>query len=221
MNNKAAFEYQQDEEDVFSALVAFKELEDLLPKDKNIKYNICVLQLKAWLLGQATIEQDALKKSIEKLSTYGINTKLEKRLLINFNIISSEYYMYQRQYDKKDVALNYIYKNYKYLKLAPSDYLQLSKYFSSYTRYDWAEKILKPQVIKIDVDEDLLFYYINLTMVDPENTKRSSYRTIMLNAANVNKARYCNMFKPYRKGGVSFQLLGDEYLKESYCESCQ
>ena len=124
-------------------------------------------------------------------------------------------------YDEKDKALNYIYKNYKYIKSGPNDYVQLAKYFASYARYDWAEKILQPQAVKIDADEDLLFYYINLTMVDPENTKRSSYRTILLNAANANQLRFCNMFEPYRKGGVSFQLLNDEYLKSSYCETCE
>lgn len=220
LKNNASFEFEQNEEDVYAAIVAFKELETLLPRDKQIKYNIAVLQLKSWVYGELLIDPEQLLKDIKSLKKYGINDKLIKKLKLNYHIINSEYMMFKQDYTAKDVSLNYIYKNYKYLRLGNKDYLQLARYFSSYGRYDWSEKVLKPHIRKIDVDEELLFYYLNLTIIDPTNTKNETYRTIMLNAINLNQKRFCKLFDPYGKGGINFQLLGDPYLKSTYCETC-
>lgn len=43
----------------------------------------------------------------------------------------------------------------------------------------------------------------------------------MLNAININKERYCKLFNAVEKGGVKFQLLENEYLKNTYCENCE
>jgi hypothetical protein len=220
LKNNAAFRFEQSEEDIYAALVAFKDLELLMPKDKQIKYNICVLQIKSWVLGELLVEPEELLKGIKVLSRIGIDPKLVKYLQLNYHIINSEYMMFKRDYVAKDVSLNYIYKNYKYLRLSNENYLQLARYFSSYGRYDWSEKVLKPHIRKLDVDEELLFYYLNLTIINPKNTKSASYRTIMLNAINLNQKRFCKLFDPYGKGGINFQLLRDEYLKGTYCENC-
>ncbi|HSZ25391.1 MAG TPA: hypothetical protein VK766_06735, partial [Cytophagaceae bacterium] len=81
--------------------------------------------------------------------------------------------------------------------------------------------LLAKYAIKIDVEEDLLFYYINLTIAQPKVTATKSYRAIMLNAINLNRERFCAIFKPFGKGGISFQLLDSEYLKKTYCENCK
>ena len=197
-----------------------KELENLLPDDGHIKYNICAIKFKIWLSGQEIIEPDEFKKEINKLSTFGIAGSLEKRMLINYHIVMCEYYMYMGDYLNKDKALKYIYNNYKYVPLSDFDYLSLAQYFTSYARYDWAIKLLEHKVNKIDVDEDLLFYYLNLTIIDNKLTNKSSYRTIMLNAINLNIERFCNFFNPVEKDGITFQLLENEYLKNTYCENC-
>lgn len=220
LKNNVAFVFEENEEDVYSALAAFKELELLLPKDEQIKFNICVLQLKSWVYGELLIEPEQLLKDIKSLTRLGISGVLVKRLLLNYNIINSEYMMFKQDYAAKDVSLSYIYKNYKYLSLSNKDYLQLARYFSSYARYDWSEKVLKPHIKAIDVDEELLFYYLNLTIIDQKNTNNQSYRLIMLNAINLNQKRFCSLFDPYGKGGINFQLLKDNYLKSTYCETC-
>ena len=83
-----------------------------------------------------------------------------------------------------------------------------------------AQKIAKVLKRKIDVDEELLFYYLNLTVINPKNTNSEAYRTTMLNAINLNQKRFCMLFDPFGKGGINFQLLRDEYLKSTYCENC-
>jgi len=145
---------------------------------------------------------------------------LVKRLLINYNIILSELYLEQRRYGDKDFSVKYIYDAYKGLSLKDSDLLNLAKYFCHSSRFDWAEKILEPRAKSLDVSEDVLFYYLSLTIFKANNTKSAAYRVVMLNAINVNHSRFCKLFDPRDKGGVSFQLLKDSYLKNTYCENC-
>lgn len=81
-----------------------------------------------------------------------------------------------------------------------------------------AAKLLGKKARTIDIDEDLLFYYLNLTLVNKTLTKKLDYRTIMLNAINMNKTRFCNLFNSVENGGVTFQLLEDDYLRKTFCE---
>ena len=39
------------------------------------------------------------------------------------------------------------------------------------------------------IDEDLLFYYLNLTLINSKITRTENYRKIMLNAINLHKKR--------------------------------
>lgn len=221
LNNTAVFNYRQAESDLFSTINQFQKLLELMPGNVRIRYNLCVLQLQAWIVGEAAVDPVKLKNEIISLEKAGIDPILIKRLMVNYHIILSEYQQRERNYVEKDKTVKYIYNNYTILNLSDRDALSLSQYFVAYHKYDWAEKLLAKYAIKIDVEEDLLFYYINLTIAQPKITAAKSYRAIMLNAINQNRERYCNLFKPFGKGGISFQLLDNEYLKKTYCENCK
>jgi len=220
LNKSTVFKYLVNETAVYDAFLDLKELEDLLPDDGHIKYNICALKFKVWLLGEQAVDPANFKKEILSLKKYGIENSLVKRMLVNYNIVMCEHYMMTGDFKNKNKALKYIYTNYRAFSLSDSDYLSLAQYFSSYAKYDWAKKLLNKKVKSIDVNEDLLFYYLNLTLIDDKLIKRSDYRTIMLNAINVNRSRFCALFDPFGEGGVTFQLLENKYLRKTYCESC-
>jgi len=220
LNNTAVFNYRQAESDLFTTLIQFQKLLELMPGNVRLRYNIAVLQLQSWIIGASAIDPVVLKAEITALEKAGIDPVLVKRLMVNYHIILSEYQQRERNYAEKDKTVKYIYNNYSTLNLNDKDALSLSQYFVAYFKYDWAEKILLNYAIKIDADEDLLFYYLNLTIAQPKTTAMKSYRSIMLNAINVNKERYCTLFKPFGKGGISFQLLDNDYLKKTFCENC-
>ncbi len=221
LNNTAVFNYQQADSDLFATISQFQKLLELMPGDSRIRYNLCVLLLQAWIVGESAVDPGKLKADILALEKAGIEPSLVKRLLVNYHIILSEYQQKERNYAEKDKTVRYIYNNYNSFQLSDQDALSLSQYFVAYHKYDWAERLLARYAIKIDVEEDLLFYYINLTIAQPKMTAAKSYRAIMLNAINLNQERFCNIFKPFGKGGISFQLLDNEYLKKTYCENCK
>lgn len=221
LNKNSIFKYLMSELDVYNTYKELTELQDLIPNDAHIKYNICALKFKVWLLGGSAINPINFKKEIGDLMKSGIPDNLVKRMLINYEIVMGEHFMLQGDFANKDKSLKYIYSNYKYIPLSDVDYLSLAQYFASYAKYDWATKLLEKKVKSVDVDEDLLFFYLNLTLIDEKMTKRSDYRTILLNAYNINPSRFRKIFEPYGQGGVTFQLLENEYLRKIYCESCK
>ena len=166
LNKNSVFKYLIDESDVYNTFKELNELQGFIPNDGHIKYNICALKLNIWLLGRNLINPVELKKEIVDLKKWSVPQNLIKRMLINYEVIMCEYYMKQGDFKNKDKSLSYIYSNYQSVPLTDFDYLSLAQYFSSYAKYDWAIKLLEKKVKSIDVDEDLLFYYLNLTIID-------------------------------------------------------
>ena len=220
LNNKGIFSFLVDM-DAQAALKQFQELSRLFPNEGRFRYNICVLKFQLWLEGTLTTKPDDFKIEIYSLNKYGIPATLINRMLVNYYIIRGDQYMQLKDYINKDKCLTSIQSIYKNLIMTDDDMVSLAQYFSYYAKYDWATALLKPKINTIDVDEELLFYYINLTISDPFYTDKPEYRSIMLNAININQQRYCAAFNSIEKQGITFQLLEDDYLKKTYCENCQ
>ena len=220
-NKNSAYRYMLD---VRQALIVYNELlelEKLVPKDGEVKYNIAAIKIKLWRFNAIDVDETKLKNQINTLKNYGIDSSLISRMMVNFHIITAENFMRKRDYANKDKSVSFINSNYKKFPLSDYDYLSLAQFFSYYANTDMAVNLLEDKAKSIDIDEDLLFYYLNLTLINKELTKDPNYRIIMLNAFNMNKERYCKLFNAVEKGGVTFQLLEDAYLRNTYCESCE
>jgi hypothetical protein len=218
LSNRLVFDYRQSN-DALTSLAQFNRLRELTPDNASVAYNRCVLQLEFWLLNQLENPQQ-LREETEGLVRLKMDKRLIKRLLINFEIIHCEYLLANKQYDEKDDALRFIFDNHTDIRLTETDAVSLAHYFVSYSKERWARDLLREYVGRIDVSEDLLFYYLSLTIIDPAITRQEDFRVVLLNAANVNKTRFCRLFDSIQAGGVTFQLLEDEYLKENFCETC-
>lgn len=221
LNKNSIFKYLMSENEVLQSYQELIDLQDYIPNDAHLKYNICALKFKIWLLGESMVEPEEFKNEINDLKNYGIDQSLINRMLINYEIIMSEYYMVNGDFASKDKCLKFIQSNYMSIQFSDFDYLSLAQYFASYAKYDWAISLLEKKVKNISVDEDLLFYYINLTIMNEDLTARSDYKTMLINAYNHNKTRFCNLFSSPEKGGITFQLLDNENLKKSFCENCK
>ncbi len=221
INKNSAFKYMLDARQSMIVFNELKALEKIVPKDSKVKYNKLSVKIKLWHYRALEVNPSTLKNEIQALKNYNIPEPLIKRMLVNFNIITAENAMQQREYNKKDVAVKYINNNYKRFELSNFDYLSLAQFFSYYANTDYAVDLLEEKVRRINVDEDLLFYYLNLTLVNNALTSESNYRSILLNAYNMNPERFCKLFNSLETGGVTFQLLENEYLRKTYCENCE
>ncbi|MDT7830835.1 hypothetical protein RQM59_00495 [Flavobacteriaceae bacterium S356] len=220
LNKNSMFKFSRDDRFSLIVLNELLQLEKLAPKSKKVKYNITVAKFKLWRFNHQSVKEKDLKNQILSLKKHGITQSLIDRMLVNFHIIKAEKLMRQRNYKVKDVSVRYIQKNYKKFPLTNYDYLSLAQFFSFYSNVSAAVELLEEKARDITIDEDLLFYYLNLTLINKQLTQSSDYRTSMLNAINMNKERFCKIFNSIIDGGVTFQLLENEYLRKTYCENC-
>lgn len=221
INSRVAFRYFEDPRDAFATYTALLDLQRMLPEDAHINYNLCAVKFRVWLQGGSqAVDPAQFKREIEQLRTKGIDEPLVMRMLINHHIVMAEIHMAKGEYARKDECIIYIHKNYKRIPMVAQDLLSLAQYFASFANYDKSIDVVEPQLTDVNASEDLLFYYLNLTIFEPEQTQRDGYRRIMQNAATKNKKRFCDLFAPFGQGGITFQLLDNPYLFSTFCETC-
>lgn len=197
-----------------------KSLEKLDPKNYQIKYNLVVMKFFIWRYNWEEIKENDFKAEILDLKKYGIKQNLIDRMLVNFHIVKAEKNMKDKKYEAKDESVDFILETYDNFTLSNFDYVSLAQFLTFYANTDEAIDLLEEKVKEITIDEDLLFYYLNLTLIDEYAVASKNYRTIMLNAIEINKKRFCKLFNASNDGGVTFQLLKNKYLKTTYCENC-
>lgn len=220
LNNNSVIKYQLDERQIVIVRDELRALRALDPNNPRINYNLTVIKLKTWRYNIEKINPENFKNEINNLKNLKISKNEINRILINYYITQSENYNRKRDYTNKDKSVNQLKGIYKKVKLSDYDYFNLAQFLSFYDSAEVGAEFLENKVRQIDIDQDLLFYYLNLTLVNTELTKTDNYRAIMLNAVNLDQARYCKMFSTPDKDGITFQLLGDDYLRRNYCESC-
>ncbi|MBS4039139.1 MAG: hypothetical protein KGZ81_00915 [Flavobacteriales bacterium] len=221
INNNAAFRSMLDVQESLIVYNQLLELEKLAPKDGKVKYNLAALKIKLWRYKALEVKEADLKTQITDLKKYGISTVLIDRMLLNMHIIKAENQMQIRDFKNKDLSVAFIETTYKKIPLSDFDYLSLAQFFSYYANIDKAVVLLDKKSRQIDIDEDLLFYYLNLTLINKELMEKDDYRTILLNANTINPKRFCRMFDAIDKGGVTFQMLENDFLRGVYCEGCR
>ncbi|MBL4624440.1 MAG: hypothetical protein JKY42_04805 [Flavobacteriales bacterium] len=219
-NNQLVFHYQQ-KHDAKSALAGFEALYEQYPKDLSILYNICALKVISWANGEMLMKPRKLKVDILKLQKGGFDYKNFQRLLLNFHIVRTSYSVQTENEDEMTRSINFVKGKYRRIDCDDEDMVRVAKFLANYNYANWAEDVLYRKAKQIDADPDLIFYYLNLTITNPENDNNERYKTIMYNAINQDPERFCKMFSNHDDGGVTFQMLSNTYLKKIYCENCE
>ena len=220
LTKNSMFKFETNRSYAKIAFDELKSLEKLAPKNKKIKYNLVVLKFTIWRYNWEQIKTSDFKKEIVRLKNHGINKSLIDRMLVNFHIVKAKKNRKAKMYDAKDESIEFIIDTYEKFALTNYDYVSLAQFLTFYSNQDDAIDVLDAKVRTITVDEDLLFYYLNLTITNAYNVASDNYRTIMLNAINMNQQRFCKLFNSYLNDGVTFQLLENAYLRKTYCENC-
>jgi hypothetical protein len=220
LTKNCIFKYFVDLRQTLNVEKELLQLEKLEPNDKRLKYNLAVLKFIIWKHKARKIDRNQFKNQILNLEKYGISKDLIDKMIVNYHIIKAEEDLRKNDHDGKDKSVDYVLKSYQDLVLSDFDYLSIAQFFTYYSSIYDAIHTIENKVNDITVDEDLLFYYLNLTITKEELTSTEEYRTVMLNAINMNKKRFCSLYNSALKKGVTFQLLEDEYLRATYCENC-
>jgi hypothetical protein len=179
------------------------------------------LKLHEWQFAYDTLLHSTLLQEIELLSSQGIHGSLVKRMLINYNILKCEDFMRMFNYEAKDSTLAEIRDMYDSIEATDEEVYSLARYYSYYSLWGWALEIVTPRIGKINADENLVFYFINLLFYLPTEYGTENFKKASLNAINLNKDRYCKFFLPYESGGASMQLLDHTGIRNLWCQHCK
>lgn len=219
LNDREVYRYLLQGTNEQQALENFLEIRKIEPENGRLNYNINSLRFFMWQHGDTT-GVSSLPDEIDRLSGQGISPNLIQRMKINYFILKGEDQMRAFQYNAKDSSLQEIRKLYASTDMSDEDVFSMAKYYAHYSQMAWAKEIIQPRVTKLDVSEDLVFYYLNLLFYDPSIYSSETFRNAMLAASNLNPKRFCDYFKPNDKGGAGMQLLEYPQIRGMYCVEC-
>jgi uncharacterized protein YkwD len=188
------------------------------PTNSYLLYNKIVLRLLLW---SNNYKREADPKLVLREIKQLINTNIEKRminrLLLNYNIISADYYYENKKFKEREKSLDEVQKALLSSDLDRNHTFKIANYFMFQMRIKWAIDIMKPLAIKKSIDEEFLFTFLTLAIYDKEKVPEIEYLDIMKRAKEMNKERFCELFG---FPNMSFQLLKNLSVKEMYCKTC-
>lgn len=199
-----------------------REVETQLVVDPNnefLRYNKTVLRLLIFSTNYTTIQDPKeLLREIRLLRNTSIEKWMINRLILNYNIITADYYYDNKKFRERDKALKSVKSALFSSKLDRDQSLRIANYFMFQLRIDWAIEIMKPFAIKKNIDEEFLYTFLTVAIYDKELVSDEELIGFMRKAKELNKDRFCNLFG---FPNMSFQNLKNLEVKKMYCESCE
>ena len=156
-------------------------------------------------------------REIRSLSNSNIEAWMINRLVLNYNIISADYYYDNKRFKEREKALLNVKKPLFSSNLDRDQSFKIANYFMFQSRIDWAIDIMKPFAIKENIDEEFLYTFLTVAIYNKEKVPEKEYIGFMNRAKKLNKERFCKLFG---FPNMSFQLLKDISVKRLYCETC-
>ncbi|NME66939.1 hypothetical protein [Flammeovirga aprica] len=203
-------------------LATYREMLQVAPSNPTLIYNLSALLTKCITFEWNEAQIKEVEKNISLLRSKRFNKSLVDKLILNRWLILSIIAYQKADFVKSDNYNHKIYSYYKNLEFNQDDKVRLAQHFVNYSLVTWATEILYDGIFTSDTSEDLLFYYINLTIVNDDEVEKASYKALMKKAIGMNRRRFCQLFNSYYglNSGITFQLLDHPILKNFYCEEC-
>ncbi len=220
MSRDYSYRYNMGVTDIKETYKLFKELPEIFPDCPIVRFNIAELMFRLWLLDDSEIADQELFNTITSLSNYDVPENAANRLLVNYYILQAEN---GRKNDNRrlvNTSLRRIRNLYSNADLREDEILSIAMFFSAYREYTLAERFLRPHAQKSQPDEDILFYYLDITIADERGVRTRRYQNLLETALELNPQRFCEMFEPHSTGGKGISTLFNETLKEMFCEFC-
>ncbi len=185
-----------------------------------IQFNYYALKLLDWERNLFTGDIPKILKQ-QLLTNKTIETQALNKLRLNYFVLETQYYTHAQKFDVKNESVQQLIKVLPNVQLSDEERFRIAKFLAAHHQYKVALDLLAPRTKISGVHEDLLFLYINLSIIEEKVVQKPDYRAILSNASVVNKTRFCGLFNSAFNGGITFQLLENKYLKRSYCEICE
>ncbi|MCB0410438.1 MAG: hypothetical protein KDD29_09480, partial [Flavobacteriales bacterium] len=223
-NNQIAFRWEyfktQNRDSLNKYLIRDVQTQQVVdPSNAYLEYNRILIKLLLW---SEKFDREAdpkyLLKDIKALYNRDIEPHKIHQLLLNYHIVSADYYYEVKKFRERDKSLNEVKKILLQSQLNRDQTLKIANYFMFQMRIDWAIELMKPWAEKQKIDEEFLFTFLTVAIYNRELVTPKEYQQFMIRAKDMNQARFCKLFG---YPNMSFQLLKDLSVKEIYCNTCK
>lgn len=230
LNNRLGYLINDQKMELEEAINRFQKIYSLDTSNLAALFNLTTLQVMHWAeklrepSSKRIVERALLEERIHRLLTSDLPKDKIEALQINFRIVLSEYQMKEKAYEEKRETVRQLINSFNLKELSPSNIVVLAQYQNSYFMFQDAYELLKPYVMDINGDLDVLFYFLNLSLTNNDWREKSHFKSAFYIASVKDKKRFCEIFSQRNsttKRGLSFQLMRYGYLKQLYCEVCQ
>jgi hypothetical protein len=200
----------------------FFDLKKYYPDDGRISFNLAEFMFRKWLAGKSLITADSVLASINRLEALGVPATAYNRLLINYHLVSIRKSMADKDLRTRTRSVRAVRNLYGATITRESELINMARFFVAYKQNNVAERLLRPFARVAEPDEELLFYYIALTINDESISNLRYYNDLLEKAQKINSQRFCKLFQPVTitdSAGIS--LLFKPKYKEIYCRHCE
>ncbi|MGB0888420.1 MAG: hypothetical protein ACPGSL_09875 [Vicingaceae bacterium] len=188
------------------------------PTNEFLRYNKMVLRLLIFSANYSSeTDPRTLLRDIRALANTSIEKWMINRLVLNYNIISADYYYDNKKFREREKALKSVKNALFSSKLDRDQSLRIANYFMFQLRIDWAIELMKPFAEKENIDEEFLYTFLTVAIYNTEKVSPKELVGFMNKAKELNKERFCKLFG---YPNMSFQNLKNVEVKKLYCETC-
>lgn len=220
-NRQYLYQYHMGLADLRETWVLYDSLFDHYPDSPYLQYNLAELTFRRWYSGDPEI-------SVGKLLVYFdlIEDKSEvpkaawHRLRLNYNKTMAHNAQLERNISARNRHLNNIRGLYPEAQLSPEEITNLGGFLTAYGRLELAERMVRPLARAPQPDEEILFYYLNISISNDRLRSARWYRDLLEYTRLQYPERFCSLFTPLSLKGNGISALLDPILMEMYCKTC-
>lgn len=221
INREYVYRFASDFNNLKEIHHLFKQLHEYYPENDKIKFNLAEIMFRMWMLEPGAVDKSEMVIAMQKLKESTVPSTIVNRLLLNYYLVDLRKSIKEEDQRRHDRNIRSIRSLFSKVKLNDKERLSMARWLTAYQKRNMAERLLRPYVRKDFPDEDLLFYYVSLTISESHINRQRWYEDLLEIAYQINPERFCNLFLPVsdpRSVGIS--LLFQENLKELFCTYC-
>lgn len=221
-NRDYALRYRHGLTDARETHQLFSELATFFPDDPAIHFNLAALNYKRWLANDPEVTEECLLNSINILPDLEVPQPAYSRLLMNYHLVKLRQGVEDMDARQRTRTIRAVRNLYGGTELSEEEIINMTMFFVAHRQADIAERLLRPLARAAQPNEDILFYYIKLTISEDTNTHMRWYFGLLEKAQEMNPARFCALFQPVSvEGAAGISLLFRDAVKEFYCRHCE
>ena len=198
--------------------LALFELYLINQRQPEVAFNYHVAKLEYWSKYRSEIKNvEGWESDFKKISTTQIAVEKYARAMVNYNLLAVDYFYDQGDFDQRRRCFKELMKWQEKANLESSEKLDLAKTLCFQDQFSSAVQVLKSEMTAAEIDQESLFYFLQISQYDKEEVSESYYEELQKKASELYPKAFCEFFTTSVCGK---QLFENVKMKNLYCEKC-